>query len=203
MAFINLNPAHDKAKEEFSQFDATRMEKNSGLKFYPDRGVFEVSFLGRDYLVHYPEGGVEAADGGNVPLENKICILHYLTHASDAGLEGKQISFRELPSGFIYVTPFTNRCIKPLVSIFGKAPEKLIPAAEMLGGRREEMGDFAVTIPVFPKVPITFVLWEGDDEFPASGNVLFDASAPAQLETEDYALLPGLAIFTMKKIAGM
>ena len=203
MALINLNPAHDKAKVEFSLSLPEKMAVNSGVKYNCDSGMFEISFLGKEYRVSYPEGKVEALDSGDVPLENKICILHYLTHASGAGVDGRHISFSEMPSGFIYVTPFTNRCIRPLVSIFGRNPQKLIEAGEKLGGMREELGDYSVTVPVFPKIPITFVLWEGDDEFSPSGNVVFDASAPEHLETEDYALLPGLAIFTMKRLAGL
>lgn len=203
MALVNLNPAHEKAKENFSRSVPEIMAANSGVTYHSDSCVFEISFLGREYRISHPEGNVDALDGGNVPLENRICILHYLTGASAAGLEGRHISFSELPSGFIYVTPFTNRCIRPLVSIFGREPQKLIEAGEKLGGKREELGDYAVTVPVFPKIPITFVLWEGDDEFPPSGNVVFDASAPEHLETEDYALLPGLAVFTMKRLAGL
>ena len=203
MALVNLNPAHDKAKVEFSRSVPDKMAENSGVKYHSDSCTFKISFLGRDYTVSHPDGNVESVDGGSVPLENKVCILHYLTNASGAGVMGKHISFSELPSGFIYVTPFTNRCIRPLVSIFGRDPQKLIEAGEMLGGTREKLGDYAVTVPVFSKIPVTFVLWEGDDEFPPGGNVVFDASAPEHLETEDYALLPGLAVFTMKKLAGL
>ena len=89
------------------------------------------------------------------------------------------------------------------MSIFGGCPEKLVEAGEKLGGQRADAGDWAVTVHIFPKVPVTFVLWEGDDEFPPSGNILFDSSAALHLETEDYALLPGLAIFQMKKAAGI
>lgn len=203
MALINLNPAHDKARAEFSQKSPESMAKNSEVTYNPSSGLFSISFLGRSYQVKFPDGLVTADDGGEVPLEIKVCLLHYLTHAGEARVQGKYISFKELPSGSIYVTPFTNRAIRPLVGIFGNNPQKLIEVGEKLGGKKVEVGDYAVTIPVFPKVPITLVLWEGDDEFPSSGNVLFDASAPEHLETEDYALLPGLVIFTMKRLAGL
>lgn len=203
MALINLNPAHDQAREEFAQRTPQIMAENAGVAYNPVAGLFYIRFLGRNYSVKFPEGLVTSDDGGEVPLEIKVCILHYLTHAGEAHVEGRYISFKELPSGSIYITPFTNRTIRPLIGIFGKNPQKLIEAGEKLGGKKVEVGDHAVEIPVFPKIPITFVLWEGDEEFPASGNVLFDASAQFHLETEDYALLPGLAIFTMKRMAGI
>jgi len=84
-------------------------------------------------------------------------------------------------------------------SFFGQFPEKLKIAAELLGGRISSLGDICVTIPVFPSIPLTFVLWLGDEEFPPSGNILFDASAPFYLPTEDYAVLAGLTVYELKK----
>jgi hypothetical protein len=39
------------------------------------------------------------------------------------------------------------------------------------------MGDAAFTITALPRLPLTFVLWCADDEFPASIKVLFDKTA--------------------------
>ncbi len=204
MALINLNPAHDKARSELAGIAPWDAARRAAVGYDPESGVFRVPFLGKEYLVSFPGGEVSPGGGeGDVPLASRVCILHYLTHASDVGLAGRYLTFKELPSGSIYVGPFNNRAVRPLVSIFGPRPRKLLEAGEKLGGRRVEVGDWAVTVNVFPKIPITFVIWEGDDEFPPSGNILYDASAPFHLETEDYALLPGLAVFEMKKLAGL
>lgn len=203
MSLINLNPAHDKAREEFAALVPEEAARKAAVEYNPDHGIFTVPFLNVRYRVSFPDGEISTEEGNQeVSLTDRVCILHYLTHASDCLLTGRNITFKELPNGSIYVGPFNNRAVRPLVSIFGSQPEMLLKAAEKLGGNRVEgMGDWAVTVKVFPKVPITFVLWEGDDEFPPSGNILYDSSAPLHLETEDYALLPGLAIFRMKKLA--
>ncbi|MFA7467338.1 MAG: DUF3786 domain-containing protein [Desulfotomaculaceae bacterium] len=203
-AQINLQPAREKAGKEFALADPGAMESNARVVFNRNEAYFVVPFLGQEYRVYYPVGRTERVDGqGAVPLANEIALLHYLTKCSPRDVEGRSIAFQELPSGSIYIGPFTNRAIKPLVSIFGANPGALVEAAQKLGGWKTDMGDVAVTVPVLPKIPITYVIWEGDDEFPASGNVLFDASAPAHLHTEDYALLPGLAIWEMKRLAGL
>ncbi|MGB9803043.1 DUF3786 domain-containing protein [Desulfofundulus sp.] len=198
---MNLEPAHQQAKEEFALREPESMAYNAAVIYRPERGEFIVPFLGLHYLVKYPDGEVtDAAGGAEVPREIQITLLHYLAKASPARVEGRFISFQELPGGFIYAGPFHNRAVRPLVGIFGSKPELLVQAAEMLGGRRVEIGDVAVTVPVLPKIPVTFVLWLGDEEFPPSGNVLFDSSAPRHLPTEDYALLPGLVLGKMKKL---
>ncbi len=203
-AQINLKPAREKAGKEFALVDPQAVKTNARVVFNRDGAYFVVPYLGQEYRVYYPSGRAERVAGpGAVPPADEIVLLHYLTKCSPREVEGVKIAFQELPSGSIYIGPFTNRAVRPLVSIFGANPGALVDAAEKLGGWKIELGDVGVTVPVLPKIPITFVLWEGDDEFPANGNILFDASAPAHLHTEDYALLPGLAIWEMKRVAGL
>ena len=47
----------------------------------------------------------------------------------------------------------------------------------------------AVTINAFKRVPITFVLWRGDEEFPPDGSILFDATVSDYLSIEDINVL--------------
>lgn len=201
MPWMNLEPAHRLAREEFARRDPENMAFSAAVAYDFQKAEFSVPFLGTYYLVQYPEGKVKEATGlEDVPLEVQILLLHYLAKASPAQPEGRWIAFQEMPGGFIYVGPFTNRAVRPLVGFFGDKPELLVRAAEMLGGKRIEVGDVAVSIPVLPKIPLAFIIWRGDEEFPPAGNVLFDASAPRHLPTEDYALLPGLVLGKMKRL---
>lgn len=203
MAFINLNPALEKAREDFAKGIPERMAACTRSIYDETEKVFKLTFLGCQYEVRYPDGRVEGPGGAEVPLTVQVLLLHYLTFASGIAPSDQWISFKELPGGSIYVGPFTQRAVNPLVRIFGNAPEKLAEAAVRLGGSRHPLGDMAVTLPFFPLVPITYVLWLGDDEFPPSGTVLFDAAASSHLATEDYAVLAGMGVFELKKAAGL
>ncbi|MCG8401595.1 MAG: DUF3786 domain-containing protein [Firmicutes bacterium] len=203
-AKLNLQAALEKAGADFAAADPGAMAVNAQVEYNNKEAYFTVPFLGRNYRVYHPGGLVEPVDvEGNVPPAHRIVLLHYLVHCGPREVEGAAMSYRELPGGSSYIGPFTDRTVKPLVAIFGDKPALLVEAAQKLGGAAIDLGDTAVTVPVLPKIPITFILWAGDDEFPASGNVLFDVSASAHLHTEDYALLPGLAIWEMKRLAGL
>lgn len=203
MALINLNPAYDKARPEFAGVQPEEAARCANVHYCPETQMFQVPFMGKEYRVHYPDGEITTTDGKEIPLVYRVCLLHYLVRTKDVGLTGEYLTFKELPNGSIYIEPFKNRAIRPLVSLFGQKPELMVVAGKKMGGSEVEMGDRAVKVPVFPKVPITFVIWEGDEEFPPAGNILYDSSAAFHLDTEDYALLPGLVISEMKKQAGM
>jgi hypothetical protein len=50
-------------------------------------------------------------------------------------------------------------------------------------------GDVSVTIPAFSRVPITIVVWKGDEEFPPSASILFDDTVLDYLSAEDINVL--------------
>jgi len=140
--------------------------------------------------------------GGRALVTTGILILHYLTKARGVPVRGNWIAFRELPGGGIYVGPFTARTIHPMVGTFGPAPGRLVEAALALGGRRESFGHASATLRVFPRIPLCFVVWEGDVEIPASGQILFDRSAGGYLDTEDLVVLAAEAFFALRWAAG-
>ena len=199
---MNYAAAHQKALADFGQASFEAMAAGCG---FPVEGkAFVVGFLGQEFRVEYPTGKFypEPAPEGELPIFAQILVLHYLTNTAIRQEEGQLITYKELPGGNIYIQPFTNRAIRPLVQLFGDRPQELVEVARQIGGMPVKHGDAAVCIPAFPRIPVTLVVWGGDDEFPASGNILFDASAPSFLPTEDYAVLASFVVGTLKRLSG-
>jgi len=134
-----------------------------------------------------------------IPLRDKILILHYFTKAKGTPSTSKLITYKQLPGGVSYFPAFSQRAIAPLVKKFGKSPELLRKAAAKLGGREAAYGDIAVTVSAFDRVPITLVLWRGDEELAPNGNILFDANVSDYLSTEDVAVLSETIIWKLVK----
>ncbi|HUW64175.1 MAG TPA: DUF3786 domain-containing protein [Spirochaetia bacterium] len=198
MAWMNLAPAMAGAREAFAGRDPGEMARNSGT-VYDGCGVLSVPFLGTTYKVSYPEG-VFVAEGPEPDLGSQILILHYLTGATGLVPGGRQVSFKELPSGFLYAGPFAGRAVQPLTRAFGEAGGALLAAGAALGGRSVQLGDVAVELPALPLVPLTLIIWLGDEEFPAGGNILFDATAPVHLSTEDCVVLAETAVRRLRAV---
>ena len=143
-------------------------------------------YLGRACRIALPAGEVSYADGDPaVSAKDAILILDYFTRASGAPLTGDLITYQELPDGLNYVGVFATRTTQPLVANFGQAPERFAAAAPRLGGTPADYGDLAFTFPAFPRVPLTYVLWKGDDEFPPEASILFDSTVSGYLSNDD------------------
>jgi hypothetical protein len=155
-----------------------------------DADTIRLRFLNRDYCIARLAGTVTlGSETEPAPIAERLLILHYLVTAGGAPPANEQISFKEVPEGVVYYPTFYKRAIRPLLPKYGASPAKLIPAAVMFGGVDAHQGDAAVTIQAFPKVAITWVLWRGDDEFPAEGTILVDRSIQDYLPTEDIVVL--------------
>ena len=172
--------------------DLEQQCRRSGAEYKraDSKAIITVEFLNQAYQVTLPDIDVALVGGGaEVPISDKILILHYLTLASGAPLSHKLIAFQELPEGASYLRTFSKRSIEPLAKYFGGETKRLIEVAKRLGGRKADYGDTAVTINGFKLVPVTLVLWGGDEEFPPRGNILFDSTIPEYLSTYDITVL--------------
>lgn len=198
MGNFNLDVTLKKALDEFQSKNPMEMAWKSGTEF--QEGQFSMGFLGTPVEVTYPEGILREQNGGKeLGLIERILVLHYLTFAGGSPILNQKISYKELPGGSIYIEPFTNRCIRPLIALFGDDLTSFQTTGEKCGGMQESYGDSSYCFYPLPNIPVTFVLWAADEEFPANGNIIFDASAGDYLPTEDYAFLCGMLVGKLKQ----
>lgn len=199
MANFNLDKTLEIAIENYAKKEPVLMAENADVEYKPESQVFIVPYFGKRYEVSFPQGQIRyVGQEGEVSINNKILLLHYLSNANGSHITGKRISFKELPNGAIYNDPFYKRTIQPMLSIFGNQASKLEELGEKLGGQPAGLGDFSITVPLFPRISVTYVIWEGDEEFPASGTVLFDETAKDYLPTEDNVVVASSVIWAFK-----
>jgi hypothetical protein len=118
-------------------------------------------------------------------FEFYLATLYYLLEAQPREPSGNWISEKDLPGGAFFfrgphVFPFS-----PLLKLFDPHPHLFDAASQVLGGTRVDMGDAAYSLQIYPRVPLLFVLWKGDDEFEAAMNVRFDENILLHLKTLD------------------
>jgi len=189
----NYEYAHELACEQLAKIDDVEQQcHKSGAQYrvIDSQKEIIIKYLNQSYLITLPDIEISLMDSAEkVPMRDKVLMLHYFTLAKGTPTTDRLITFRELPEGSIYSPTFSKRTIKPLLDHFGKEPHLLIEAGEKLGGHKVDYGDTAVTINAFSRVPITIILWRGDDEFAPQGNIVFDATISDYLATEDITVL--------------
>ncbi len=162
-----------------------------------------LDFLNEEILIFWPdlEFSYNKTPEKEVPIQEKILLLHYLYGAWASRcptVTGEWISFQEVPDGKFYLDAFHRRARDPLVRAFGEKPGLLERfSKELFQAVPADQGDISVVIQVLPLVPIELIIWAGDDEFPPSGNILFDRSIIEILSAEDVAWLSGMVVYPL------
>jgi hypothetical protein len=188
------------ACEQLAKISDVRQQCRRSSAQYIEPNEIVIDYLNQPYHVMIPNCKILLEEGGTeAPLRDKILILHYFTGAKDTPATGKLIAYKQLPGGVSYFPAFSQRAIAPLVKNFGKSPELLMKAAEKLGGHEADHGDISVTVSAFAHVPITLVLWTGDEEVAPNGNILFDANISDYLSTEDVTVVCETIVWKLVK----
>jgi hypothetical protein len=110
-----------------------------------------------------------------------LMVLVYLTEAKDIKPERNWISEKDLKGGSTFFRGPHRLEVEELISLSGKDPEAFLKTGKRLGGSEILYGDKGFALEVFPKVPLAYILWKGDAEFPAKISVLFDATIESHL----------------------
>ncbi|MCA1960164.1 MAG: DUF3786 domain-containing protein [Desulfomonile sp.] len=150
-----------------------------GVRIASDGQGYEVDFLGAVYKVDAVEQRIlEIFPNPDRPLteEFQILLIRYLVAPNTASVEGTEISEKDLPGGVTFFQGPHALHLKPITRLYGSDPEGFERRGLELGAVRVPYGDRAMRFYPFPQIPVTYVLWQEDAEFPASVSVMFDRS---------------------------
>jgi len=179
-------------KDKFSRLDPGALCAGKKVDYDPARGLIGVKLLGEDYQVSHPGGEVYAPDGREVAsYVLKTILLRYLVNGRGAEPSGRFISFRELQDGHLFYPAFYSRTVRRLAGL-SQEPERLLSLPPVL--QRLPYGDLAFAFAFLPDVIFAFILYRGDEEFPAGANILMDSNIEAYFTAEDIAVVADVAV---------
>lgn len=143
---------------------------------------YTLPILNQDYLILPYQREISRFAGGGTPTgedlttEFTLMVLFYLLKTKNIPLDRKWISEKDLLGGEAFFRGPHTLSVDLIEKKYGDNPEGFIEAGKALGGTPVRFGDKSIAIDVFPRIPIIYILWMGDEEFPAKAGVLFDAS---------------------------
>ena len=180
------------------------MDQSQLLKALPEITIqgdyLTLTLFGRKFGIHSQTGYiVTLADLQPAEVVSQLNIYTLFGFVSpQAHFRDKWVPFRELSGASPFAPAFEKNVLVPFALTFSGQPDKLARACERLGGVNLAHADVGYRINSFDCLPIKFLFWDGDDEFPAQGNLLFDASATDFIHVESTV---SLAIEGIQRLA--
>lgn len=164
-----------------------------------------VPYLGKTVAIRLSDGVPEAPEGWNgLSLMDEMNIDTMLWYAKEnAHLTGQWVAFEALRDARPFGPAFRRGNLAPFAATFSGHAGLLADALKALGGTPLPTGDVGYELPVFPCIPMRVLFWEGDEEFPAQCNLLFDRSAPDFTHIESVVSIASEALKHLAAQAGL
>ena len=182
---------------EFSSMNPEEMSGKSGVPY--DGQAFSLTIMGRPVKVTWPDMEAVYTETGEKTKANvRILLARLIMRGRMSETTGKMLSYTEMPWGNVYEAQFRGRCIMRLAFGFGNDLDKFAAACKSIAGVPSKGGDMAFDIPFLPKLTVRLMVWEGDDEFPPSSQILFSDNFPNAFTAEDLAVTGDIILDAMK-----
>lgn len=192
---------------QYQESDPKEIAARLGISYDEEQKYFTLKFLGTVYQISWPDFQVshEADDMGFYPLETmtyaRTLTIRFLLNGAEASGTGKFKTCREMPWGEVYLRQFDGRCIKRLAFSYGNRIKDFQAIMEHMHCVPVKHGDIAYQLEIFPDYLVQMILWEGDDEFPPSSQILFSDNFPISFQAEDMAVMGDVIIGSLKSFA--
>lgn len=177
--------AHEGLWEQLVKLDGRGTARRTKCQHLTNPERYVIRLLRTEYVVNLSDRQIASvqSDSESKPAEfiEQLCILAYLINAKDIPLANKLVTAEALPAGQFFFRGLHSLPNEKLEKAFGRHPERLSAVAEQFDAQRCDFGDVSIRLYVLPRIPLTIVIWRGDEEFAARASILFDQTAADQL----------------------
>ena len=168
-----------------------------GVKW--DGKEFYVNLLGREYAISHPDYAIRPLDGGALPpLPTQTFLLRYLLESKQTPWSGGWKTFREMPWGEMYIKPYTGRVLTRAAFTFGTRVANFRAACEKMGAQKLSHGDAGYQFSLIGGYQMQILVWEGDEEFPPSAQILYSDNFAEGFAAEDRVVAGDILISVVK-----
>lgn len=138
---------------------------------------FRFFFLNQECLVDPSDQTIlfREKDGyRKASFQEALVALTYIAKASFISPSGRMVTGKELKGGSLFFQGPHTLLTRPLLNRYDESPREFVAAGVSLGGTVQEYGAAAFKLRPLPKVPVCYILYQGDEEFDATMVVIFD-----------------------------
>jgi len=189
-------------KELYAKLDPAEAAERCGVAYDPEQQKFSMKLMGVSYRLSWPEFAIESEEADGFALVNlpaQMLLMRYLLEGRASVGSGAFLTYREMPWGEVYLKPFTGRCLTRAAFTFGTRLAGFVKAMEQMNALPLNNGDAAYQLEIMPGYEVRVIVWEGDEEFPPSVQILFSDNFPQAFSAEDRTVVGDILISDVKR----
>jgi hypothetical protein len=184
------SPAQDWLWGRLAGLDLADVVRATGASYERGASTFELLCFGQPIRISPGERVVCARSAGGEALLASVgpgfpmLVLGYLAQARGGPPARRLIHPAQLPGGEIFERGTHVLPLDRVARRFGDRAGEFLRRARELQGTALEYGDMSAELWPFPRLPITVIVWSGDDEFPPRASLLLHAHCGNCLPTD-------------------
>ena len=190
--------AHEGLWEQLVVLNGEETAKRAKCRYLSDRDSYIITFLNTEFVVDLSNKQIFSilpdSSKQSTNFLQQLCLLAYLINAQDIPFANKLVKGETLPGGQFFFRGVHGIPTEKLKNAFGEQPETLYQFEKQFSAKRCEFGDASIQFNILPRIPLTVVVWKGDEEFEPRASVLFDQTAAAHLPLDALLAAVGLAV---------
>lgn len=137
------------------------------------------------------------SDTSPLTLNEKLNIYTLLWYCKDyATLCGQWLPFHSMKDASPFAPAFEKTVLQDFSRCFNGKEHLLKQAVDKIGGSQIHANSYLV--PAFACMPLRLQFWDGDEEFPAQGNILFDKNATDFIHVESLVTIASQCIHRLR-----
>ena len=181
----NYKMLREKWRLIYQGLDREELAQRFGLK--SDEQAYYIVYFHQTYRLDKKSGMLTLLEEPDRELTfHTVMAVYHLFYYSRPGarVSGRFVPFREVKRAAPFDAAFRRTILEPLAAAFEGHTEEMRRACLSLGGSPVPQGDVGYQIEAFDCMPLQVVFWDGDEEFRAQANILFDADITDFLHEE-------------------
>lgn len=192
----------DELRTTVRTLDPAQIAAHAGVKYHPETDTLHLALFGSPITL--PVHTLVATDPTGIQLPDflQALLLYYLTTSDGMPLAGTWVTFADLPGGRMYAQAFHGYAGAELVKAFDTNLERFQAVCTTTGGKPSTFGDASFEFLALPRVHLLVNYWLGDEDFPSTCQVLFDAAATHYLPIDACAILGKMLVGRIMKAGG-
>ena len=157
----------------------TAIFKSVGLNIMGRDGHFKLPFLGKTLIIQRDVRQMVWETSTRTPtFQEGLVALSYLAHFKPVSLSQKWVAPSELPGGRTFFSAGSHPpATGSILNLWDNHHAAFLSVLSLLHGSPIPAGDEGIQIPCLPFLPIRYIFWKGDAQFPSSVTLIVNATA--------------------------